>query len=256
MAVEESVWSSNQTDDVITFLCEVPPKARTKKEMNCIQLLENVKSTQKNWVEYGKNKHLCAKDWLSHNVSNTIHIKYNEWEMVTDYIYENRWYFAGISLLPVDGDKDYTQAPFTTVYTPEEIVKEYGDGSLMASGLVVDGLRAWDNDLWAGCNCLLGIGEDLSIPSFNSDKKELKWKRENNIDEKKDWIRRAKQFSERYFDEDIKKMTYCLKDVYNWKKWCDLKREYKPVDWENFHEMQDNTKVSDTIACAGGKCDI
>lgn len=256
LAVEESVWSANETDDVITFLCEVPAYARTKVNIEGIKLLEHVKLTQMNWVNAGKNKNLCVQPYLSHNVSNTIHVKDDEWEDVSKYIYQNRKYFAGIAILGIDGDKDYAQAPFTTVYDPSEIVKEYGDGSLMASGLIVDGLRIWDDDLWLACNCVLGIGEKLELGTFKSKKAETRWKRENNYTEKMDWLRRAKQFADRYFDGDVRKMTYCLKDVYNWKLWMDLKREYKNVDWVEFHELQDNTKITDTIACAGGKCDI
>jgi len=256
LAVEESVWSTNNTDEMITFVCEVPANARTKVNIEGIKLLEYVKLTQKNWVQSGRDKSRCVKEWLSHNVSNTIHVKDDEWDEVSKYIYQNRKFFAGISILPIDGDKDYPQAPFTTVYTPDEIVKEYGDGSLMASGLIVDGMRAWDDDLWAACACVLGHGENITLPDFNSVKQRNRWKRENNYDEKMEWLRRAKQFSDRYFNEDLRKMTYCLKDVYNWKLWCDLKREYKPVNWEDFHEERDNTKITDTVACAGGKCDL
>lgn len=256
LAVEESIWSTNQTDDVITFLCEVPPNARTKVSIEGIKLLEHVKLTQMNWIKTGKNKQNCVKPWLSHNVSNTIHVKDDEWDEVSKYIFQNRKYFAGISILPIDGDKDYAQAPFTTVYSPDEIIKDYGDASLFASGLIVDGLRAYDDDLWGACNCVLNIGEDLTLPDYNSKLKLTKWKREHNYDEKIDWLRRSEQFAIRYFNGDKRKMTYCLKDVYNWKLWCDLKREYKDVNWEDFHEQQDNTKVSETIACAGGKCDI
>jgi ribonucleoside-diphosphate reductase alpha chain len=256
LAVEESVWSANETDDVITFLCEVPTNSRTKVNIDGLKLLEYVKLTQSNWIQAGKNKKLCVKPWLSHNVSNTIHVRDDEWEDVTKYIYQNKNYFAGISILGIDGDKDFAQAPFTTVYTPGEIVKEYGDGSLMASGLIVDGNRIWDNDLWLACNCILGVGEDLDLPEFKSKKGENRWKRENNYNEKIDWLRRSKQFAERYFDGDMRKMTYCLKDVYNWKLWCDLKREYKDINWVEFHEQQDNTKITETIACAGGSCDI
>ena len=256
LAVEESVWSANNTDNVVTFLCEVPANARTKVDTDALQLLERVKLTQQNWVQSGRNKSLCAKEWLCHNVSNTIHVKDDEWKEVASFIYNNRKYFAGISLLPMGGDKDYAQAPFTTVYTPEEIVKLYGNGSLMASGLIVDGLKAWDDDLWEASNCVLGFNNELDIPEFSSKKLEAKWKRERNFNAKIDWVRRAKQFSDRYFDGDVRKMTYCLKDVFNWKLWCDLKREYKDVDWEEFHEEVDNTKVSDTIACAGGSCEV
>ena len=51
-------------------------------------------------------------------------------------------------------------------------------------------------------------------------------------------------------------MTYCLKSVDAWKKWCDLKRTYKNVDWDNFFEENDNTKASKIVACSGGSCEI
>ena len=46
---------------------------------------------------------------------------------------------------------------------------------------------------------------------------------------KKAWVARCKKFSDRYFEGDIRKLTYCMKDVYNWKEWVDLNREYRAV---------------------------
>ena len=120
-AVERSVWDPNGVTEVITFLCEVPSGAKTKNQIDALSLLESVKTTQQNWVRYGVNKELCTKPWLSHNVSNTIHVKQNEWDLITDYIYKNRKYFAGISLIPNSGDKDYPQAPFCAVPYPIDI---------------------------------------------------------------------------------------------------------------------------------------
>ena len=74
--------------------------------------------------------------------------------------------------------------------------------------------------------------------------------------EKKYWIARAVKFADRYFEGDIKKMTYCLKDVYDWKLWTDLSREYKKVPWEDFHEDENNTTLAETVACAGGVCEL
>jgi ribonucleoside-diphosphate reductase alpha chain len=240
LAVEESVWSNNKTDMVISFLCEVPPGAITKNQMSAIELLEKVKLCQQNWVEYGTNEELCVKPYLRHNVSNTITVKPDEWDDVAKYIYKNRNWFAGISLLPASGDKDYPQAPFTTVYTPQEIVKEYGDASVFASGLIVDGLRVFNNNLWSACDVVLYNNRPTLV-------------------EQDDWIRRAKQFADRYFNGDCRKMTYCLKDVYNWKTWCDLGREYKEIDWSNVEEtdpvMLDVTSTT-AVACQGGNCNI
>jgi len=243
-AVAESVWDPNGVTKVVSFLCEVPKGAKTKNQINALNLLDYVKLTQQNWVAGGKTKELCAQPWLDHNVSNTINVQPTEWEEVTDFIYNNRKFFAGISLIPMSGDKDYPQAPFTTVYTPKEIVKEYGDGSLMSSGLIVHAHNAFNDNLWSACDTVLGIGEKLdpndTLPS---------------IIEKIKWVDRAVKFANSYFDGDVKRMTYCLKDVNNWKMWCDLQREYVDVPWDEFFEEDDNTKLSETVACAGGQCE-
>lgn len=256
IAVEPSVWSENNTDSIITFCCEVPPSSRTKVNTDAITMLELVKLTQQNWVSTGKVKSRCAQPWLTHNVSNTINVKEDEWDIVTDFVYKNRKFFTGVTLLAVSGDKDYPQAPFTTVYNEIEIANIYGKGSPMASGLIVDGIRAWDGDLWQACDFVLGIGEDLSIPKGISDREEKAWKRKVNYEDKIEWKRRALQFANRYFDGNIREMTYCLKDVNNWKLWCDLQREFKPVPWEEFTEGAENIKISETVACSGGTCDM
>ena len=264
-AVDKSVWDSNGKTEVITFLCEVPESAKTKVQIGALELLDYVKLTQSNWVTQGTDESLCVKKWLRHNVSNTINIKDREWDTVRDYIYDNRQYFAGISLLPISGDKDYPQAPFTAVYTPDEIVDRYGDASMMASGIIVDALRAFDDDLWKACACACGFNQaELEVPDATRLCK-MKPKAIRDIADKvidrNDWIRRAKKFAKNYFtstefpDGDIRRMTYLLKDVHNWKMWCDLKREYQDVPWEDLEESSDTTKLGETVACAGGKCD-
>ena len=263
LAVEKSVWSANGTDEVIAFCIEVPKGAKTKNDIDALTLLDHVKSTQQNWVMAGTSKERCTQDWLVHNVSNTITVKEDEWDNVAAYIYKNRKYFAGISLLPITGDKDYPQAPFTAIYRPAQLVKMYGDASVMASGLIVDGLHAFDDNLWAACDAVLGQGEEIKEPESpeNDDNINLEDVREydqalKEYEAKMDWVRRAKQFADRYFDGDNRAMTYCLKDVNNWKYYCDLMREYKEVDFSQMHEKQDNTKVAQEWACSGGSCEL
>ena len=69
-ACEESVWSNNDADDVVSFCVEVPDGSKTKNKVDALQLLAHVKDTQKNWVLSGTNKNLCTQPWLVHNVSN------------------------------------------------------------------------------------------------------------------------------------------------------------------------------------------
>lgn len=155
LAVEESVWSANKTDKSISFLCEVPQGAIVKNQLKAVELLEKVRITQNNWVEYGTRVDRCIHPKLRHNVSNTITVKPDEWQEVEDFIFDNQKWFAGISLLPSSGDLDYAQAPFATVLTPQELIKEYGDASVFASGLIVEALRVFDGNLWAACSNFL-----------------------------------------------------------------------------------------------------
>ena len=74
---------------------------------------------------------------------------------------------------------------------------------------------------------------------------------------KKEWVRRAKQFADRYFDGDVKKMTYCLKHVQLWKKWLDVKRGHTDINWSEAKELQETVVDANTLAaqaCAGGAC--
>jgi len=237
-ACQESVWSANDSDDVISFCIEVPDGSKLKNKIGAIGLLEYVKSTQQNWVMTGRNDSLCVKDFLQHNVSNTINVKDDEWQEVEKFIYKNRRYFCGVSLLPVSGDKDYPQAPFTTVYLPSEIVSHYGDGAMFVSGLIEVALNLWEDNLWAACESLLGFGDRVKGNG------------------KKNWANRCQIFADKYMDGDIKKLSYCMKDVYNWKEWLDTKRSYESVDYTTCIEEKDNTKLEQEIACAGGSCEI
>lgn len=243
LAVRSSVWSNNGTDECIAFLCEVPEGARVKNEHSAIDLLKDVLMTQQNWIGAGNRPERSKLKNITHNVSNTINVKDDEWPKVEAFIYNNRQWFSGVSILSMSGDLDYPQAPFQAVHTPREIVKEYGDGSLMASGLIVDGLKEFQDNLWLACDVVNGFG----IPE------------EQLTAMQKDWKRRAIKFARNYFAGDIRKMSYCLKEVHSWKEWCDLKREYTDVPWDQMFEEHFNAKnAADeaATACAGGACEV
>ena len=265
LAVEKSIWNANGTDNMISFLCEVPPGAITKNQLPAVELLEKVKLTQQNWVEYGTRPKRSFIKEMRHNVSNTINVQPHEWQEVEDYIFDNQKFFAGISLLSATGDLDYPQAPFTTVLTPNEIIKEYGDGAVLGSGLVVDGLAAFDDNLWNACSAALGYGEKLEeidepqYPKQRSYKQLAEYFEQCQHFAKTDWIRRVKQFAARYMDNDLKRTTHCLKHLAIWKDWCDLSREYKEINWTDHQEERQEFVNADTLAsaaCAGGKCEI
>lgn len=255
-AVEKSVWNPNGTDVVLTFCIQASPNALTKRDVDAVELLRKVKLTKENWIDAGKRPELCAQPWLSHNVSNTISVKDSEWASVEDFIFENRHAFAGVSLLPEGGDLDYPQAPFCEVLSADEIVAIYGVGALFASGLIVDGLQAFDDNLWAACDCVLGRGENLEKPTAKIYPKRVYEAIEGVREAKLDWLRRARKFAQNYFGGDTLKMTRCLKRVDACKLWEDLNRTDTPVDYTQLIERQDNTTVTQTVACAGGACEL
>jgi len=256
LAVERSVWNPNGTDVVLTFCVEASDAARTKREISAVELLEHVKLTKANWIDAGRRIDACVEPWLSHNVSNTITVRDREWDSVTDFIYDNRDYFAGISLLPDGGDLDYPQAPFVEVWTADEIVDYYGVGAIMSSGLIVDGLHAFDDNLWEACDAALGRGESLTFPDIDSMPARVREAVQRVLDDRRDWVRRAHKFARNYFGDDALRMTRCLKRVHSCKLWEDLQRVYTCVDYRKLIEDEDNTVLEQTIACGGGACDI
>lgn len=241
--VEPSVWSSNGTDVVVSFPVESKDGSIYKHDLLGVKQLEYVKLAQQYWVEYGTDLDLCVDKNLRHNVSNTITV--DDWDAVEEYIYQNREWFAGISLLSSMGDKAYVQAPFTEVFTAKEVLETYGEASMFASGLIVEALHAFNNNLWMACDTALGFGLKLD-PEQSSDLL------------KRDWVRRAKKFAHNYFEGDLLKMTFCLKDCHNLHKWVSIEKNFNPVDFSQDLSKQTYTDV-DTMgsqACAGGVCEI
>jgi len=123
-AVESSVWSQQGEvkGEVITFCVEVPKSAMVKDDLGAIEFLKIVKSTYENWVLPGTAIPESSPG-LTHNVSNTVKVAPDEWDAVSDFIYENRQCFSGISLIPAAGDKIYQQAPLEKIESPEDIKK-------------------------------------------------------------------------------------------------------------------------------------
>lgn len=116
--VEESY--ADDDHEIITFCLQIPESAILKKDLSAIDFLKMVKSTYENWVMPGTAIPESSPG-LTHNVSNTVTVKAEEWDEVTKFIYENRYCFSGISLLADFGDKLYKQAPMERVETPEDI---------------------------------------------------------------------------------------------------------------------------------------
>ena len=240
--IEDSVWSAGGTDYCIAFPITPPRTSLLKEQLMGVKHLELVAKAQKHWVNTGKNPELCADPTVSHNVSNTITVE--DWDDVARYVYSNRDNYAGISFLSATGDKNFDQAPNTKVMDAEDMVEKYGVASVLASGLVVDGLAAFGN-LWVACSTAKGYGEDITAENAK-----------NTL--KNDWVRRFNAFADKYLEGSAEKTDNCLKDAYLIHKWEKIKRSYTHVDWISELTEKKFTDV-DTLgaaACAGGACEI
>ena len=240
---EVSVWSNTGTDKVVSFPVESKAGSIYKNDLLGVKQLDYVKKAQQFWVDHGTNINLCVDKNLRHNVSNTITV--DDWDVVEQYIFDNRKWFAGISLLSSYGDKAYPQAPFTEVFTAQQLLDNYGSASMLASGLIVDGLAAFNNNLWKACDTVNGWGLVLDPES----KEDLL---------KRDWVRRAKKFAKNYFNDNVLEMTNCLKDCYNLHKWETIKNGLTPIDFSKQLQSKSFVEVDSLAgaACAGGACEV
>jgi ribonucleoside-diphosphate reductase alpha chain len=241
--LENSVWSNTGSDYVVYSPCENPDGTLYKDEMQGVKHLKLIELVQNSWIKAGTRKENSYVPTTVHNVSNTV-IMDNKEEIV-DYIYENQNNFTAVSFLSMFGDKDYNQAPFTSVLTTNEIIDEYGDGAMFMAGLIVDGLHYFDNDLWSATNSVLTL--DAKIEGTKS-----------QVLLKKDWVRRVKKFSKNYFKGDLNRTVYCMKDVHLWHKWNTISKGFKLVDFPSILTKPNYVDVDTigAIACSGGQCEV
>jgi len=241
--IENSVWSANKTDYIIYVPVTESNDAIVKGDISGIEFLEKVKLVQSSWVLPGRDVSLGYSKFVSHNISNTVQV--DNWDETFEYLYNNREYFCGVSFLAKTGDKVYKQAPFTSVLMADELFAKYGNGSLFASGLIVDLLYAFDSDLWDACDAIVSkehflVGNHLQVLT------------------KKDLIRRAKKYAKNYFKNDIDEMINCLKDTHLFHKWCTIMRNFKPIDLGSILTKPSylNADELGAISCHGGKCEL
>lgn len=236
---EDSVWN-RERDVTVAFPVVSPTTSIYKSDLLGVKQLEYVKLLQQTWIEAGTNVDLCTDPSLRHNVSNTITV--DDWDEVTKYIYDNRAYLCGVSLLSAAGDRAYPQAPFTEVLTHEQIIALYGEVALFTSALIEAALASFNGDLWTACSTALGYGEKLT------DGHEHLLKR--------DFVRRFTKFSEQFTSAD--ECANCLKDVYNLHKWWRIQKSLHNVDWSTNLSKKEYTDINTTgaQACSGGACDL
>ena len=113
-------------DTAVIGIPQKAPEGSILRNESPIQLLERVKKVQQEWIKPGHRNGNNA-----HNVSATISIREHEWPAVGEWMWENKEYYNGLSVLPYDGGT-YIQAPFEdcTKDKYEELMKALHDVDL------------------------------------------------------------------------------------------------------------------------------
>ena len=111
--IEDDFFNPNN-QAVVSIPIKAPNGAITRNE-SAFDLLERVKKVYKEWIKEG---HRSGDN--TNNISATITIKEGEWDKVGQWMWENKDYYNGLSVLPADNGS-YVQAPY------EECTKEKYD---------------------------------------------------------------------------------------------------------------------------------
>tara|TARA_R110002012_G_scaffold59435_5_gene155479 strand:+ start:1260 stop:3149 length:1890 start_codon:yes stop_codon:yes gene_type:complete len=106
--IEDEYFSPHDTA-VISVPQKAPEIGTTREKETALSLLERVRTFSRKWV---RNGHVDGIN--THNVSATISVKEDEWDIVGEWLWTNREYYNGLSVLPYDGGT-YKQAPFETI---------------------------------------------------------------------------------------------------------------------------------------------
>lgn len=120
----EDEYFNPMSQAVISVPQKAPEGAITRYE-STLDLLERVKMVSRDWVKTG---HLKGQN--THNVSCTVSVRNDEWKIIGEWMWANKDYYNGLSVLPYDGGT-YKQTPF------EDCTKEKYD-EMMSSLKSVD----------------------------------------------------------------------------------------------------------------------
>ena len=93
-------------DTAVISIPQKAPSGSILRNESPFDLLERVKKVATEWVKSGHNS-----GSNTHNVSATISLKDEDWDLAGEWMWNNREYYNGLSVLPYNGGT-YVQAPF------------------------------------------------------------------------------------------------------------------------------------------------
>ena len=102
--IEDEVFRPHDT--AVISVPQKAPEGSILRHESPFQLLERVKKVSQEWIKPG---HRTGQN--THNVSATISLKDEDWDLAGEWMWNNREYYNGLSVLPYS-NHTYQQAPF------------------------------------------------------------------------------------------------------------------------------------------------
>jgi len=93
-------------DTAVITIPQKAPEGSIVRHESVFQMLERVKKVSQEWIKPG---HRNGQN--THNVSATVSIKEDEWDLVGEWMWNERNYYNGLSVLPYS-NHTYKQAPY------------------------------------------------------------------------------------------------------------------------------------------------
>jgi ribonucleoside-diphosphate reductase alpha chain len=136
-------------DTAVISVPQKAPNGSILRHESALELLERVKWFYTNWIRPG---HRGGQN--THNISATVSIKENEWDEVGAWMWENRKFYNGLSVLPYNGGT-YIQAPFEDCDFDkyDEMMKSLSNIDLSQVVELVDNTNLQDQAACAGGAC-------------------------------------------------------------------------------------------------------
>lgn len=103
----------------IVFPVQAPTDAITTGGLKGLNFIDHVFTVYDNWIKTG-TRNPSSSPGLTHNVSCTVVVHDDEWDLVIQKVWDNRQRINAMSFLPVVADKLYAYAPREAVSTPAD----------------------------------------------------------------------------------------------------------------------------------------
>ena len=138
-------------DTAVIGIPQKAPAGSILRTESPLQLLERVKWFNQNWIKPGHKNGMNT-----HNISATVSIRENEWPAVGQWLWDNREFYNGVSVLPFS-DHTYIQSPFEDITEEKynQLMETLKDVDLTAIVEMEDNTEHSQEAACAGGACLV-----------------------------------------------------------------------------------------------------